>query len=213
MHPGGSGWTTWSGTSQPVATYMAPGDPSSPQNGIGSWASLGVSSYVGNMQALGGMGWSGAPDFGYMNWYAGWAGDTNAPTASIPKSFRDGTSNTITFLEKYSECGDGSISPSYYQAARETLWSYAYYHGVSGYPNGPIYNVIGSEALPNLRDMPQFAPTDHQCDYARVQGYYSAVIQVAMGDGSSRAVGPEISLTTWYRALNPKDGQVLGPEW
>src|SRR5713101_7327438 len=49
----GPAWSTWAGSSQPLSVFMAPGDPTLPASGLGSWASLGLSSYVGNMQALG----------------------------------------------------------------------------------------------------------------------------------------------------------------
>jgi prepilin-type N-terminal cleavage/methylation domain-containing protein len=225
------GWTNWAGSSQPVSTYLAPGDPSAAPGGLGSWGSMGLSSYVGNMQSLGGLGWDAGPNYGYINWYAGWNGDTTGPSASIPKSFRDGTSNTIVFLEKYSECGDGTLYADFGagsgpQGSYETFWSYTYYNG-KAYPRSPLYFPFGAEAGqaiknsmgnlvtpgPNLRDLPQFLPTDHLCDPGRVQGYNSGVIQVGLGDGSVRGVTPDISLSTWYRALNPRDGLVLGPDW
>jgi hypothetical protein len=237
------GWTTWAGGSQPVSTYLAPNDPSATPSGLGSWGNMALSSYVGNLQAVGGLSWGAPPNYGYMNWYAGWGvggyqgggvSDTNGPSASIPKSFRDGTSNTIVFLEKYSLCGDGSIvNGGGSSHAVETLWSYSYYHsiGTGYYPQGPFYCPLGGETGvpaqqiqggsppggmlggPTLRDLPQFLPTDHLCDPQRVQAYSSGVIQVSLGDGSVRGVTPNITLPTWYRALNPKDGLVLGPDW
>jgi len=229
--PIASGWTTWTGTSTPIPTYVAPSDPTAPSNGLGSWASMGLSSYAGNVQSLGGLGWAagqpkpvgtGAPDYQYMNWYTGWGGDSGGPSKSIPRTFRDGTSNTIAFVERYSLCGDGSIvAGSGPNGSVETLWSYSYYHTPNvGYPRGPIYSVMGSESTitgnklgPNLRDFPQWAPTDHLCDYARVQSYNAGVLVVSLADGSVRGVTPQLSLATWYRALDPADGLPMPPDW
>jgi len=225
--PGQGGWSTWAGYQQPIASYVAPSDPTAHPNGLGNWATVGNSSYVGNMQAIGGQGWTAPPNYTYINWYSGWQGDSGGGGKSLAKTFRDGTSNTIMFLEKYTNCGV-NVGGSGPNGSAETLWSYAYQSNPNaGIPASPVYQILGglpglppagggggaSSGVPNARDLPQFAPTDAACDYARVQGYFSGGIVVGMGDASIRVVAPGITLTTWYCALNPADGMSLGADW
>ena len=45
------------------------------------------------------------------------------------------------------------------------------------------------------------------------QSFSAGGLQVALGDGSVRSVAPSISPTTWARAVNPTDGNVLNSDW
>ena len=45
------------------------------------------------------------------------------------------------------------------------------------------------------------------------QSYHPTVMNVGMMDGSVRTVSAGLSQTTWSNALNPSDGQPLGPDW
>jgi hypothetical protein len=42
---------------------------------------------------------------------------------------------------------------------------------------------------------------------------YHPIMNVALMDGSVRAVSPSLSQQTWTLALNPADGQFLGSDW
>ena len=82
--------TTHSYNSQAVIkTYMSPADPSLPAEGR-TWSNRGAVSYHANWHAFGG-GWG-------EDWQVG-------GKAVIPRSFPDGTSNTIGFVERYAICG------------------------------------------------------------------------------------------------------------
>jgi prepilin-type N-terminal cleavage/methylation domain-containing protein len=77
-----------------VKTYTSPLDPSLKANGLSTdWGNRGQASYHANWHAFGG-GWG-------EDWQVG-------GKAQIPRSFPDGTSNVIAFLERYSECGPGT---------------------------------------------------------------------------------------------------------
>lgn len=198
-------WTTWTGSSVPISTFIAPLDSTMPSSGIGSWASLGLTSYAGNTQALGYIPYDGNNPPSYYLWYG--------PNKSIPKTFRDGTSNTVVWAERYAVCGNGTIvAGSGPGGAVETMWSYSYYQG-SGYPHTPAYLPLGNEVTPNLLDLPQIAPTDIDCDPRRMQSFTAGGLLAGLGDGSVKAVNPNITLTTWYRVWNPADGQTLGQDW
>ena len=42
---------------------------------------------------------------------------------------------------------------------------------------------------------------------------HTAAIIVGMGDGSIRMVAQGVSTTTWWYALTPSGGEVLGADW
>jgi prepilin-type N-terminal cleavage/methylation domain-containing protein len=79
-----------------VKTYTSPLDPSLKANGLSTdWGNRGQASYHANWHAFGG-GWG-------EDWQVG-------GKAVIPRSFPDGTSNVIAFMERYSECGPGTTA-------------------------------------------------------------------------------------------------------
>jgi prepilin-type N-terminal cleavage/methylation domain-containing protein len=73
----------------PVATFIAPGDPSAPANGAQPWGNSGASSYASNIYVF------SSPSQGPGGNSAG----------RIPTVFRsDGSSNTIIMSERYATC-------------------------------------------------------------------------------------------------------------
>jgi prepilin-type N-terminal cleavage/methylation domain-containing protein len=76
-----------------IKTYVSPLDPTLNADGISTnWGNRGQASYHANWHAFGG----------------GWGEDWQiAGKAVIPRTFPDGTSNVIAFVERYSECGPG----------------------------------------------------------------------------------------------------------
>jgi hypothetical protein len=73
-------------------------------------------------------------------------------------------------------------------------------------------STSGSTSIANVA-LPQWAPLDDFCNAWMVQSYTDAGIMSAMGDGSIHWTSPNVSLTTWQNAVNPKDGQPLGSDW
>ncbi len=55
--------------------------------------------------------------------------------------------------------------------------------------------------------------TGFLCDPRIVQSGHTAVVQVAMADGSARGVSNTVTLKTWVSAVLPGDGNQLGPDW
>ena len=103
-------WPTWSSVNRGdntwlrqtrIKTYQCPSDPS--LNNALDWGP-GDASYAGNFLVFGGVqNVTTAPST--ANLETVWDG-----RAAIPRTFSDGTSNTILFAEKYARC-DGSGSP------------------------------------------------------------------------------------------------------
>lgn len=204
------GQANWGGTTQIwgggyyIPTYVAPSDPTLSTNTSGSPTSYAVNSYVVGQQ---GNGWA------------------HLPEASIPNSFRDGTSNTIVYFERYNICNKSA--PIDYG----TVWQSA-----NGTPPAPYWpqvwtgvnqnwtNWSNSTSKPNYATgvgappapdayLPQWRPADNQCNPLMVQAYSAGGIQVGLGDGSVRVITPNISQITWSYACTPADGNPMPPDW
>jgi prepilin-type processing-associated H-X9-DG protein len=118
----------------------------------------------------------------------------------VPASFPDGTTNTILFTEHYGRCRQAV--PPY--GPVEVLWT-------------------GADSAFSDRNLPQVQPkwdgtfnpmpNPTVCINGRTQTPHGGVINVALADGSVRAVSSALSPTTWFLALQPSDGQPMPGDW
>jgi prepilin-type N-terminal cleavage/methylation domain-containing protein len=190
---------------QLVKIFLCPSDPSVGPTGVTANAPLGAdgrqltaTSYGANAQVFGQS--AGNPSFKIVNpEYYG----------RIPATFIDGTSNTILFTDKYAMCDNAagsSTSGGSIWARRSTLPStYGPYIGyiakdVGGYTVTPPFLV-------------QPTPYTTNCDYRWPSSPHTGVIQVSMADGSTRTVARAINSLTWWSAITPNSGEVLGSSW
>ncbi len=201
--PGVPTYSQWATTSSgnyittlyTVKSYVCPSDPSA---NTGTWVgkaicSYGINSMVFQQLVLG-------PDY------------TWGTQVRYPSVLTDGTANTMVFTEKEFE-------------------SYGPYSG-GGPPDGGInyYPDWG----PNLFN-PNFQPTGIGPTYPMFQPKYgcdntgsgtgwcgsanapstahAGGIMVGMFDGSVRLVAQGVSPQTWWYAVTPNAGDVLGPDW
>jgi prepilin-type N-terminal cleavage/methylation domain-containing protein len=186
---------------QVVKIYICPSDPSV-SNGMSQTTNGGangfaVSCYSANYLVF------GNPNAGSDS--SGVQGSNNLP-ASIP----DGLSNTIFFGEIYGSCSlstdpaNGASAASLW--ADSTLpWRAIMCH------NTPSKNVNQGYA-PCFLFQVQPRPFG-TCDPSRGQSGHTAGTNVCLGDGSVRFIAQGISATTWAFACDPRDGNVLGPDW
>ncbi len=184
-----------------IKLYLSPADPT-----IGSLADAnGLSSYAANAQV-------------FVDW------------PRMPATFADGTSSTITFAEHYASGCNGKAfhwflkSPG--SAGIENL------HRASFADNGPairasdptsaeyyqdVYPVTGGNPLASRGSIPgltfQVRPKLSECDSRLAQGPHSGGMLAALADGSVRTLAPGMSETTYWGAVTPSGGEVLGNDW
>jgi len=120
-------------------------------------------------------------------------------TAAIPKTFTDGTSNTIVFSTKMAECGRGG---SRYSANPTSL--FAAFIGQnpareSAAPDDPRATFLLQPGTDECLVSPLMA-----------QSFDPDRILVALGDGSVRSVMATIDPGVWNQAMQPNDGRTLG---
>jgi type II secretory pathway pseudopilin PulG len=106
-------------------------------------------------------------------------------------SFPDGTSNTIAFAEQYYHCRD-----------RFRCF---------------VSDDIGFAFLyPREADFTQtfqVRPEPRRCTVDLAQTPFQAGLVVALADGSVRIIAPTISYATYWAAISPAGGEILGSDW
>jgi prepilin-type N-terminal cleavage/methylation domain-containing protein len=184
-----------------VKTMIAPGDPSCPAiNYITQWGNRGATSYGCNGFVF------GVEGGGYNDTVTGAyplpAG--NGGTAKIPASITDGTSNTISFGERFAECNNGT-------------WNYHVW-AEDGQSDSPQYSsVVATVTLP-IFNANWNNPGNNPCNPAVMGTFSVAGVMVGLFDGSVRLVANGISgngnsYNTWTYAMLPGDGVPLGADW
>jgi prepilin-type N-terminal cleavage/methylation domain-containing protein/prepilin-type processing-associated H-X9-DG protein len=124
--------------------------------------------------------------------------------------FKDGTSNTIVFTERYGTCGtsgDPNSSSTYGNlwSDSNSVWRAVFcINNYSQEPSNPGY-----EPCLKFQDAPLWKNT---CESRRAQSPHSGGIHVALGDGSVRMVNAGITDQLWAQACDPRDGTAIG-EW
>jgi prepilin-type N-terminal cleavage/methylation domain-containing protein/prepilin-type processing-associated H-X9-DG protein len=193
-------YTQWNGTLQQahVKSYFCPADPT--QDGGFSWGGKSMTSYAYNGMIFG---------IAYQwNWGMG--------TQRFPSFISDGVSNTVFITEKeVLSLGTTSWTPD---------------DGVNYWPDwGPVissveggFPTVGPAAMFTVRPLIQCFG-DMSSNVAGLKGAcargdaanspHTGGINAAMGDGSVKFVNGAISATTWWAALTPNYGDLIGNDW
>jgi prepilin-type N-terminal cleavage/methylation domain-containing protein len=126
----------------------------------------------------------------------------------------DGTSNTVFYAEGYFNAytfitnnnyvtdirrfGLWNMVPEQLVNQRSSTWSVSTLPPAFGPVPGSIFQV-----RPHLDQVNPLVP----------QGLTTGVLMVGLGDGSVRGLAAGMSPSTWYAALTPNGGEVLGSDW
>jgi type II secretory pathway pseudopilin PulG len=158
-----------------VKTFLCPSDPTPPTNGqvnttVGTTTgTFGTTEYAANYQVFGTGG------------------------AGIPRTFQDGTSNTLLFAERYAVCQGYSV-----------VW---------GYPGLSYQEPMFSNPTYTGNGLFQVKPTISSCLVTTTQTGHTGGMMVALADGSTRLVASSVSLQTWQAVQTPAGSEVLGSDW
>ena len=196
--------------SRSVAIFLCPSDPSVGPDGVVTInaVSFGASCYAPNAMVIS----QRSPP--------GPQGKTRIP-AGIP----DGTSNTILHAEKYARCSNTFMAPAFRDGG--TAWAYG---GAALFPwqpppmtpprlgFGPGFAIraFAASGAPNAigeGSRFQVQPTPGNCDPTRASTAHAGGILVGLADGSVRSLSPSLSGATWWAAVTPDGGEVLGSDW
>ena len=201
--------------SRKVDAYVCPSDPSVRADGtvnddnqsglVNEAANPFGAGYAHNVQVV-----AAAPLTGPYGWLIADNG------ASIPRSFPDGTSNTILWAEMYGRClcsgtGAGCCTNSSY-CDGGSYWGNAWTgHG----PRIPVFAhpKWGPQSTGPASKFQVRPRWDGGCDPARTASGHTGGMNVGLADGSVRFLSQGLSGTTWWAACTPAGGEVLGDDW
>lgn len=201
----------------PINIFKCPTEYSSPDGALSALSfDWKISNYVANYQIF------GNPD----------AGDNlnNQDGKFRLTSFIDGTSNTILFAERFGVCGTITGAPlaggnygslwahGNVRCHYQPFFAYGNRAGTQGYTaqgDGPgsLWGPCLGKVGPGSKF--QVAPYPYQtfCDYALAQTPHTEGMQVSLADGSVRSLAPKITANTWWMAVTPNAGDLLGSDW
>ena len=192
-------YSLWNVTQTPnPKSYICPSDPTS---NSGPWATS-ITSYGYNGNVFG------------ISYPWGWGQGNYRFPASIP----DGTSNTIFFMDKEAQnYGNSNWTPDNGMNFWPD-WGPSVYSVEGGQPHGPTLSSQNAYGQTNGPFMVQpklgCGGTSGGCGDGNVGvSPHTGAINVGMGDGSIRSVSAGVSPATWWYALTPAGGEVLGSDW
>jgi prepilin-type N-terminal cleavage/methylation domain-containing protein len=196
--------------SQPVATFVCPSDPS-----VDSGGTVMIRGYP-----------FGAASYAPNGLISGSPPPTPGPQGKTRLiAITDGTSNTILHAEKYARCANTYMPPAFQDGG--TAWAYCTTLVFPWQPPpmnlpprafGPGFAIAafagrGAPDAIGPASIFQVQPIEGNCDPTRASTAHPGGILVGLADGSVRTLTPSMSGATWWAAVTPAGGEVLGSDW
>lgn len=202
--------------SKRVAVFLCPSDPSVGPDGV-----VAIDGFL-----------FGASCYGPNALVSGKADLTTTPftlnaqgKARLHADFTDGTSNTILYAEKYARCTNTAMAQQFQNGG--TTWAYSANPTfpwqpppmtlpVKPFQPGFCVPAMANQGAPNAigpTSKFQVQPPPSDCDPTRAATAHAGGMQVGLADATVRTLAPSLSGTTWWQAVRPSDGEVLGPDW
>jgi len=202
--------------SQRVAVFLCPSDPSVGADGV---VTINGFSF-------------GAACYGPNALVAGNADLTTTPyklnpqgKARIHAELTDGTSNTLLYAEKYARCTNTTMAPQFQNGG--TAWAYCANLTfpwqpppmdlpVRPFAPGFCVPAHANQGAPNAlfaASRFQVQPVQGACDPTRAATSHAGGMQVGLADATVRTLAPSLSGATWWAAVTPRGGEVLGSDW
>jgi len=178
------------GTSEVVITFLGEQDFR-----VGTNDAAGVQNFAANLRVFSDKGVE-TPFDGNMPAL----GAIEPGTAAIPRTFQDGTSNTIVFATKLAQCGNGG---SHYAAAADS--PFAAFFG---------QNAAQVKAHPSAKNATyQLNPSVCHTTPLMAQSFTGHGLSVGLADGSVYMINPAVSPRTWNQLVQPNDGMNVENDW
>jgi len=161
---------------------------------------------------------------GYVSNYLAMGGifRTTLDTKKDILAITDGTSNTIFYTTRVTLCErrPTAYRPTYTSGpfyniapyANAGAW-YEWMPVLNYWPNGARSTGYVIGAASKFQANPTWAGFTATCDFRLATQMGSGGILVGLGDGSVRTVSPGVSGDTWWSAMTPTGGEVLGSDW
>jgi prepilin-type N-terminal cleavage/methylation domain-containing protein len=169
--------------------YICPSDPtpSGYTDGAPGW---GVTSYAYNHQAFG----------------TSWAG-----SGRFPSTFADGTSNTIMFTEKIAVPSADVWS---LDLGGNTWWEWSpkFACDITGPASKFLIKPTNSYCDATQAFSPSMGADRNICTLLATSPH-TAVINAGLADGSVRSLAAGLDANTWWAAVTPNGGDLLGSDW
>lgn len=185
-------WYKTSGEYPVVTVYVSPSDPSVNARELNT-----IASYAANAELF-------------------------RTPATLASGISDGTSNTIMYAEHYAVCKSvhqhsivqflgppGAIGYGFRRATFADRDYMPFFNEAYPVTNGTPPVTTSSRSGMTF----QVAPRLDECDPGVPQTPHSAGILVGLVDGSVRTVSRNVSESTFWAAVTPNGGEVLGNDW
>ncbi|MBX9628719.1 MAG: DUF1559 domain-containing protein [Gemmataceae bacterium] len=148
-----------------------------------------------------------------------------ARRSTLHGTFPDGTSSTIAMTQHYARCGRTGFSwtlmiyecvdennkpvPCRNPSRRSATFADGRSDDVLPVPTGIPGRTTASVAGMTF----QVRPVVPDCDYRVPQALFASGLLASMMDGSVRSIAPGVSESTFWAAVTPAGGDVLGNDW